>query len=422
MEAEKRLVDSGAPSTAPAAILVQTSERSGWSGQLSAAAAILGVFFTLGQTASQAVQGYYQHKIELAKSNQDLELAKQKSDSELASSFLALILSKDTPEDKQSMLFDALSTLQTHPLNRWAKARHDAIETSLQQLGSARDAQLAAYQEKDDSLRRVLDLKAHIQQLSIQISLHREDTTLTERLHDEQLVIARELGVGIATQVRVETKVALITGEGAGPKPGRSSETELVSFHLPIDRIRTAWSVPIDRKLYDEYMPFIESALVEFKLTEKKTVAAILATAYHETASFKTIVEYGSGATYEGRKDLGNTEVGDGVRFKGRGIIEITGRANYARLSERLGLGTLLIDSPEDASKPEIASRAMCIFFKDQGVAFEQAAEQGDLEKIRRLVNGGLNGLQEFKTLYEEVLPVLTSEQPATVAPTSRQQ
>jgi predicted chitinase len=67
-------------------------------------------------------------------------------------------------------------------------------------------------------------------------------------------------------------------------------------------------------------------------------IAYVLATAEHESDSFKTLEEYSSGTQYEGRADLGNTTAGDGVRFKGRGYVQLTGRLNYTRYTEIAGL------------------------------------------------------------------------------------
>src|SRR5256885_866341 len=70
----------------------------------------------------------------------------------------------------------------------------------------------------------------------------------------------------------------------------------------------------------------------------KAQIAYILATAEHESDSFNTLEEYSKGNQYEGRVDLGNTHPGDGVRFKGRGYVQLTGRLNYTRYSEITGL------------------------------------------------------------------------------------
>ncbi len=70
----------------------------------------------------------------------------------------------------------------------------------------------------------------------------------------------------------------------------------------------------------------------------KAQIAYILATAEHESDSFNTLEEYSSGAQYEGRHDLGNTQSGDGTRFKGRGYVQLTGRGNYKRYTDLTGI------------------------------------------------------------------------------------
>lgn len=81
---------------------------------------------------------------------------------------------------------------------------------------------------------------------------------------------------------------------------------------------------------------------------EANKAAYVLATAHHESDAWRTLQEYASGAAYEGRKDLGNTVAGDGVRFKGRGLVQITGRKNYADWGTRLKLPL--------TAKPELAA------------------------------------------------------------------
>src|SRR5581483_8728455 len=96
----------------------------------------------------------------------------------------------------------------------------------------------------------------------------------------------------------------------------------------------------------------------EFGITTRKRAAAAVAQMAHECDGFRTLTEYASGAEYEGRRDLGNTHPGDGKRFKGRGLIMITGRANYAAAGKALGLD--LVRHPELLAHPHVAARASC--------------------------------------------------------------
>lgn len=120
-----------------------------------------------------------------------------------------------------------------------------------------------------------------------------------------------------------------------------------------------------------------------------------LGQAAEESDGFKTLVEYASGREYEGRKDLGNVYPGDGVRYKGRGIFQLTGRENYVSLGKILGLD--LLNHPELAATPEIAVRVACEYWKTRNL--NVLADQDDIEAITRKINGGLNGLAD-RTIY----------------------
>jgi hypothetical protein len=90
-------------------------------------------------------------------------------------------------------------------------------------------------------------------------------------------------------------------------------------------------------------------------ITDKSHIAYVLASAHWESRMGEAMTEFASGAAYEGRKDLGNTQPGDGVRFKGRGYVQITGRLNYQQYTDLLGVD--LIEHPERAADPAIAAR-----------------------------------------------------------------
>jgi hypothetical protein len=120
-------------------------------------------------------------------------------------------------------------------------------------------------------------------------------------------------------------------------------------------------------------------------------IAYVLATAHHETGRFRYMEEIASGAAYEGRKDLGNTKAGDGKRFKGRGFVQLTGRANYQRTGDRLGVD--LIETPDLACDPEIAAKIIwdgMIFgtFTGRRLTDYIAPGHADFFGARAIVNG----------------------------------
>lgn len=122
-----------------------------------------------------------------------------------------------------------------------------------------------------------------------------------------------------------------------------------------------------------------------------RQAAYILGTAYHESDRFKTMEEYASGAAYEGRQSLGNTQKGDGVRFKGRGFVQITGRRNYTDHSKRLGVD--LVSNPALAARLDHATTIlidgmMLGTFTGRRLPDYVSVSQNDYVGARRVVNG----------------------------------
>lgn len=122
--------------------------------------------------------------------------------------------------------------------------------------------------------------------------------------------------------------------------------------------------------------------------------AHFLAQLGHESASFLYTEEIASGAAYEGRADLGNTEKGDGVRFKGRGLIQLTGRANYKKYGESIGQD-LTVDGnwTKVSTDPVLAVDAAGWFWEKHHL--NEKADADDIKKITQVVNGGANGLAD---------------------------
>ncbi|MBI5271953.1 MAG: peptidase C1, partial [Burkholderiales bacterium] len=153
------------------------------------------------------------------------------------------------------------------------------------------------------------------------------------------------------------------------------------------------------------YLPYIEAALAAAGLTDRAMVVAALGTIRAETEGFVPIAELPSkfntpagGApfsAYEGRRALGNRQAGDGARFRGRGFVQLTGRANYTRLGEHTGLP--LTDTPDLANAPEVAAVLLAAFLAGQADRLRAAFERADWAAARRAVNGGTHGLDRFK-------------------------
>ena len=107
---------------------------------------------------------------------------------------------------------------------------------------------------------------------------------------------------------------------------------------------------------------------------------------------------------YGGRSDLGNTEDGDGWKFHGRGLIQLTGRANYTVCGE--ALGRPFAETPEMVLDPENATMSAGWFWNKKGL--NSLADSGDVETMTKRINGGLNGLDDRKAKIAKALSVLS--------------
>lgn len=149
------------------------------------------------------------------------------------------------------------------------------------------------------------------------------------------------------------------------------------------------------------------AAMDEFGISTPARQAAFLAQIGHESGQLRYVREIATGEAYEGRKDLGNTQRGDGVRFKGRGLIQITGRANYLQCSKALFGDDRLIQFPELLEDPVYACRSAAWFWQSRGL--NDFADDGmkGFGVITRRINGGVNGMADRLALYRKAQEVL---------------
>lgn len=123
----------------------------------------------------------------------------------------------------------------------------------------------------------------------------------------------------------------------------------------------------------------------------------------HESGGFKYLKELGNDAyfsKYEGRNDLGNTQKGDGLRFKGRGYIQVTGRFNYTQISKDLNIDYL--NNPEWLEREADAMISALWYWNKRNL--NKHADVGDLKGATRVINGGYNGLADRQHKYDKYL------------------
>lgn len=141
----------------------------------------------------------------------------------------------------------------------------------------------------------------------------------------------------------------------------------------------------------DAHIPFIEPALVWGKITTPERITAFIAQLAHESGEYRFMEELADGSAYEGRRDLGNVNEGDGVKYKGHGPIQITGRNNHKLCGDALGLN--LIDNPTLLCTPEHGTMAAAWFWNDKRLS--PLADIGWYRTITKRINGGYTHLKE---------------------------
>jgi predicted chitinase len=134
--------------------------------------------------------------------------------------------------------------------------------------------------------------------------------------------------------------------------------------------------------------------------------AHFLAQIGHESGELRFRSELASGEAYEGRRDLGNTQPGDGRRYKGRGLIQLTGRANYAEYGRALGREAELLEHPERVADEIGLCIDVAAWFWSRR-ELNALAEKDDLTGITRRINGGLNGLEDRRRLLKRCKALL---------------
>lgn len=148
-----------------------------------------------------------------------------------------------------------------------------------------------------------------------------------------------------------------------------------------------------------ELLPEVKATLLECEAVTLPRQAAVLAQTGQESDGWRTLVEYASGAEYEGRRDLGNDHPGDGVRYKGRGRIQLTGRSNYRTCGQAIGID--LEARPELAAQPDVSPKTVGWYWRTHRL--NALADQGAYAafvEMTQIINGGTRGLTDRLTVW----------------------
>jgi putative chitinase len=178
---------------------------------------------------------------------------------------------------------------------------------------------------------------------------------------------------------------------------------------VSINIVAKMFSPATPRRNIEQHLPTVLAALRDAGMDDRDLVLMALATIRAETEGFEPISEKPSqfntdpGAPpfnrYDTNVNLGNHRHPDGERYKGRGFVQLTGRANYQKYGDRLG--ARLIEEPELANNPQVAAQLLTEFIQDKRSLAKYAILGNDLPTVRRLVNGGSHGLDRFTKAFE---------------------
>ena len=160
----------------------------------------------------------------------------------------------------------------------------------------------------------------------------------------------------------------------------------------------------------NKWISHINATLEKFNINSIPRITAFLAQIGHESGKLIYTKELWGPTPaqqrYEGRIDLGNIKTGDGFKFRGRGLIQITGRKNYQICGKQLGID--LEAYPELLETPEYAAQSAGLFWETHGC--NELADKNDFRGITKIINGGYNGLDDRIKIYEHAKTILLGD------------
>jgi len=159
----------------------------------------------------------------------------------------------------------------------------------------------------------------------------------------------------------------------------------------------------VGKLVAEKFLKAINATMQHYNINTPLRIAHFIAQVLHESGNFFYVREIASGAAYEGRKDLGNTVAGDGIRFRGRGLIQITGRANYTTLAKELGLDC--VNHPEVLELPINACMSAGWFWNKSNL--NKYADLDDIKTITKRINGGTNGMADRLAKLDKIKSAL---------------
>jgi predicted chitinase len=207
---------------------------------------------------------------------------------------------------------------------------------------------------------------------------------------------------GLASDLKAQGKSVGEIHDAIAGRIRESDEYKSKQGGVTLEQLRAIMpNLPLSKA--QQYLPYLNQAMAEAQINTPPRKAAFLAQLAHESVQLQFMEEIASGAEYEGRKDLGNIYPGDGVRYKGRGPIQLTGRYNYRNAGAALGLD--LENNPTRAADPDIAFRIAGWYWTTHNL--NAKADAGNFDGITLAINGGYNGKASRDAYWAKAKQVL---------------
>jgi hypothetical protein len=248
---------------------------------------------------------------------------------------------------------------------------------------------------------------------------------------DAQIVTSCSKGTCVTT-IAVDGEWTEVQLSGDGALTGYMASQYLVPAPTYLDSVQPAHVYPMfpgaRHSNIDTNLPHVKQGLAGRELDDRAMLLMALSTIRAETANFVPIPEgisqyntppggppfalYDPGT--EIGHNLGNTQPGDGARFKGRGFVQLTGRANYTKIGGEIGCD--LIADPDLGCDGATAGLILAQFLKNAEARLRADLAANNLADARKAVNGGSHGLADFEDAYHKGLASLPAEEDLTIA------
>jgi predicted chitinase len=393
--------ENTAPGQAAKRLAVRSPSKAPTTGlsiskRLTALLAFLGSLVAVVVPATEAIQSSIQ-------GSWQMEIKERELNHQIAMEYLKLAISNETkPADRQRVL-KFLAAFMDGPLSNWAKSELADQQRQTDEKAKQMEQIKKTFQDEEGDAAKT-DSDIYVMQIQLSDALSYNDM-------DKYWSLLSDFQKLLQTKHTQTAKIRAIVASTGSDLGANISALQDLGILARVDAVFVKAVLPGSTD--DDIVKFLsplKAALNEAAIRDAQLIAFTFGIIKVDAGTLRAVSEIGDGARYEGRQDLGNTQPGDGIKYIGRGFIQITGRAAYQRMSQILGLGDALIVNPEKALDPVIAARTVALFIKSKEVAIRAHLDAGDSAAAERVVEGGYSRLESFKQAYTTALARLTAK------------